>query len=340
LEVSVIRFLGSLVSRVIGVVLLLIGVVGIGLATAGAVIGRRGIGQVTEGLGQTLLVTSESLGTVEATLLQTKETLSGVNELVDTAGGAAVNLSGTIEATGQSVDQVSQIAAADLPAILEALEAVVGELARTAEGMSSALDALRLLTRGLMDFTAGAPDPEPARELAASIGSMASEVQGLAEQLDQVTDSVEPISNDAVTLAENLATINETLRGFAPIVDQYVQMIKNVRYQLDYTRASLPRLVWYAKLAITITMAWAGALHVAPLYVGWELMTRERERKAAARQEEESAAREEEEPAAPGEAEAAAEQADEPPAEQVDEQETRQEGESDAQPEDEPTGDD
>ena len=73
--------LGTLLSRVIGVPLLVIRVAGIGFATTGVVFGRRAVGQVSVSLDQVLSLTSESLETVEATLLQAQATLSSVNEL-------------------------------------------------------------------------------------------------------------------------------------------------------------------------------------------------------------------------------------------------------------------
>jgi len=273
--------LGTLLRRIIGVLLLVTGIAGIGAAVTGAVVGRRSVDQAMAGLNHALSLGSGSLETVDDTLLQTQATLSSVNDLVDTAAGAAAGLSETIEATGQSVDQISEMAAAEIPAILEALQSTVAELARAAGAIDVALDTMTLLTGGLVDFSAGVPDATPARELETSLAGLTRDVRGLATDLARVSQSVEPISRDAVILASDLSTINEDLRGFAPILDEYVAMIEDIREGLAEARASLPRLVRIAKLAITVLAVWLSALHLAPLVLGWGLVAKKRPGEAA-----------------------------------------------------------
>ena len=119
------------------------------------------------------------------------------------------------------------------------------------------------------------------RTLRATATGLTRDVRSLATDLARVSQSVEPISGDAVTLAGDLSAINEDLRGFAPILDGYIAMIEDIREGLAQARASLPRLVWIAKLAIAILAGWLGTLHLAPLVLGWDLVAKKRPGEAA-----------------------------------------------------------
>ena len=104
-----IRNILTFVGRIIGVVLVVISIVGIGLAVGLGILGTRTVNQVTVDVYAAVARTSDSLGTVEHTLVQVQSTLASVNDLVATAGGTATNLGDTIDATGTSMDRVDNV---------------------------------------------------------------------------------------------------------------------------------------------------------------------------------------------------------------------------------------
>jgi hypothetical protein len=64
-----------MVQRIIGVLLLLVGLIGLGLSIGGIVVGRQVVDNLGAALATTLASTSSNLDTVEATLQQAKATL-------------------------------------------------------------------------------------------------------------------------------------------------------------------------------------------------------------------------------------------------------------------------
>jgi hypothetical protein len=165
-----------------------------------------------------------------------------------------------------------------MPAILEALRAVVGDLETSIVTVDVALQALYQISGGLIDLTEAIPSTESTEELQISLTGLAGEVRGLAVDLSQVSDSTAPVSEDTVAVSEDLAAISNDLRGFVPLIDQYIAIVGDVRAGIEATQDDLPRIARTVNLVIIVLMVWLGVLHLAPLVEGWELVARRRER--------------------------------------------------------------
>jgi hypothetical protein len=88
--------------------------------------------------------------------------------------------------------------------------------------------------------------------------------------------NLEVISQDVLGMADNVAAINEQIAGFVGLLDQYIAIIDDANGQISQVQATLPGQLGSAKTAITILFLWVLIGQLTPLYLGWELVTRQR----------------------------------------------------------------
>ena len=85
--------------RFLGLLMLLIGLGGIGMAVVGARLGHQLVDRVAVNFEETLQRTSDSLDLVSETLALAKSSIADVNAVVDTAGTTADNLATSVADT-------------------------------------------------------------------------------------------------------------------------------------------------------------------------------------------------------------------------------------------------
>jgi methyl-accepting chemotaxis protein len=243
------------------------------------VIGGRVVDQVTANLEETLSLLSRSLDNVESSLVQAQTTLNDINRGLDTVSNTAVNFAQLIQATKPLLDQVSQTVGGNVAEGIDAVRTVVSDLAQAAKNVD---DALRLVNNvgGLLgiELDLGKPLEKPVSEIGVVLDTLASDVEGLKTDFDDTAAKVDRISQDTQMIGEDIAAINESLAGFGPIIDEYIDIVKELRERVDRTQADVGRQTAGFKLAISVFMIWIGLTNITPLYLGWELVTGRRNR--------------------------------------------------------------
>ena len=74
-------------------------------------------------------------------------------------------------------------------------------------------------------------------------------------------------------MSRDLDTINSRIADVGPLLDDYVRIVTETNDFIGQTRASLSRQLYMVKLVVTVAMIWIGLTQIAPLYLGWELVT-------------------------------------------------------------------
>ncbi|MCA9899527.1 MAG: hypothetical protein KC433_15150, partial [Anaerolineales bacterium] len=93
-------------------------------------------------------------------------------------------------------------------------------------------------------------------------------------------DNLETVSQDIRTLANDLETVNGRINEFDPLLDEYLVMVTNINDNTRQMRAQIEEESANLKNGITLALVWLALTQVAPLYLGWELITGRRERGA------------------------------------------------------------
>ena len=122
---------GSVFRRVLGVILLIVGVIGVILSIVVLITGI----QLFDGLGgainQVLTLTLDGLSTTRDTLVQTKATIEEVQTSVSNVEKTMVDASMIVEESDAMVDQVFQIVSQDVPDTIDAVHSMIPPAAET-----------------------------------------------------------------------------------------------------------------------------------------------------------------------------------------------------------------
>lgn len=271
--------------RVIGVILLLVGIVGIGIAVAGVMFGFQAVDALGEALGETLTLTSDSLATVKDTLLLTKESVAQTGQAIGTVAETTDSVSQLLADTQPLLDDVSQVATENVPDSLEAVQGAVPNLVSVAGAVDSALETLsrfqfeRTILGVSIGFDLGVDyDPEaPYDESVALIGEslegVPENLRGLQVHLDTANDNLSTISDNMQALTENLSGIEGSVEEVGPLLDEYVSLVARIDDSIDETRANLDSQLQTMKTGIIVLFVWFGVNQLVPLYLGGDLLT-------------------------------------------------------------------
>lgn len=273
-----------MIRRILGFVMLFIGLSGVALSIGGALVTQRLVDKVSQGLDQSLRLVSDSLDTVLDTLDLTKTTVGEVNGSMETVEAAAVNLAQTINQTRPLLDQVNQIASHDVPDSIEAVQETipnVAEVAGTIDTTLRALNDFRIDQTILgfpiqydlgIDYAPAASFDESITAISASLDGIPNRLRTLEVYLSVTDENMDTISQDILLIAGDLKTINGRVADVQPLLDEYIRLITQVNDNIRQTRASLSSQLEQFKLALIIIFIWVGLTQAAPIYLGWELL--------------------------------------------------------------------
>jgi hypothetical protein len=84
------------------------------------------------------------------------------------------------------------------------------------------------------------------------------------------------ISQDIVTLSQNVATITTRVEESVALIDQYIAIVDNLNLTIEQTQTNLDSQLALAKTVIFVAFLWILLAQLAPLYLGWELVSGQR----------------------------------------------------------------
>ncbi|WP_420631832.1 hypothetical protein [Candidatus Leptofilum sp.] len=271
--------------RFIGILLLIIALGGIAFSIIGARMGHQLVDRVAASFAQTLAQTSDSLEIVSETLLLAKSSIEDVNTVVTTAETTADNLAETVSDTRPLLNQIAVVASDQVPNNLEtiqeafpSLEQVAGVIDRTLVTLNSfrideEIFGLNIEYDLGIDYEPEIPFDQSVRELSDGLEGIPESLRAMEAYITITSDNLETVSQDIRTLADDLETVNDRLTEFDPILDEYLMLITNINDSTRQMRAQIQEESERVKSGITFAMIWLALTQIAPLYLGWELIT-------------------------------------------------------------------
>lgn len=285
--------------RIIGVVFLIIGLVGLAVSILGLVFIRQAIDEIGAGLESTMDLTLNSLSTVTETLLVTKDTVSQVGNSLDTVGQVARNVSETISVSKPALDRVSDVATEDVPTSLEQIQATLPNVAEAAGAIDSTLRILNAFkiereVFGIpISFDLGIDyNPEESLDeavivLGQSLEGVPENLRGLRRNLDAAGENLEVIGQNLDVIGEDLTQMNDLVADIEPLIDDYLVLVSDTEDLIRDTRAKISEQIATAKLLISVVFLWLAVFQAVPLYLSYDLLTARKEQFVVVNKEEE-----------------------------------------------------
>jgi len=278
--------MSSFIKILIGMLLIIASIIGLIFSVVGLV----GIWQIqpriNEGLSQTLDLLSDSMGATYQGLVVTQDSMeqsiTSVQTLADTVSAIGV----TIDTTSPLLDSIATLIGEELPATVEStrqslISAQQG--AAVMDGVLSVLTAIPIISSERYN---------PDKTLSASLGEVATNIEGLPEKfqdmsakLSTTSDSLVDVQVGMTTMATDIEAIGQSLEGYNEVMEQYKVTVDTVKKQIDLINAGSEQIVTALVWAVTIFLAWMAIAQIGLLTQGIEWVMRGRRKPNAFKEE-------------------------------------------------------
>jgi chromosome segregation ATPase len=279
--------------RILGIVMLLIGFSGIGLSVWGVQTGRQIVDDVGLSLETTLTLASQSLNGIEQTLLASKTTLTQLHDGLETVDASLDSLAQTLTDSRPLLAEVSQVTAVDAPNSIEAVQVAIPNMAEVAGMIDStltALSALQVERRVLgvpirfdlgINYDPAVPFDQSITQLGDSLDGLPERMRGLESHLTTTSRNLAQISGNLNQMRRDLNGINDSIADVEPLLDDHIRLVVEANDLIRQTKLNIAAQTRSFKNIVTVLFVWAGLSQVAPLYLGWELVSGRRSKPLA-----------------------------------------------------------
>lgn len=278
-----------MIKKLLGILMVIIGILGIGLSIAVTVIVNRTIDSIGNGLDHNLTLTLDSLDTVKDSLELTQTTVGQVNEGLETVEDTASNISQTMADTEPLLDAVADVTSESLPDSIESFQSAVPNMAGVAGAIDDTLTTLsdfeideEIFGVGLqfdlgIDYEPDEPFEDSITSLGTSLDGVPEQLRGLETHIDTTTANLLTISENIDEIGSNLDTINSSIGEIGPLLDEYIGLIDQLKDSTERVQDDLDTQLQNVRMGLSIIFIWMALLNVPPLYIGAELLSNKRQ---------------------------------------------------------------
>ena len=281
-----------MIKRVVGLIIIVVSLIAVAISVAGTLYAQRVVDGLSVGFGEISTLALDSFDAATDSLLLVRATVEEVNGSLVTVQKSAQDVAKTLDDTQPLIVQVSDIVSESVPDSLDALEAASPNLIQIAGSVDN---TLRLLSdfqvkqvipiiNYEIDFDLGVVEYDPVQPFDESVEAITSSFEGVPEQMrlladdiDLANDNISVISGDIVAISADIDDINAQVAQVPAQIDEFVALLGQLEADIGTVETNFTNQLQNIKLGITIFMVWIGLLQLAPLVVGWQLLTGKRD---------------------------------------------------------------
>lgn len=278
----------SSLKRLLGLIILLVGLIGVGIAIAGAVMLPDMLDRIHANLEATLLQMSSGLDTAEESLLLAKAMVADVGTTLTTVETNMEDLGQAVNETRPFLDQVSTVAANELPESIETLQTAIPDMAQVAGVVDDTLTTLNRfridesflgfdINYSLgVDYNPEVPFDVTVLRLGESLEGLPGSLRSLQVYANVTIDNLDEISQGLYEIADDMEAVNGRLTEVDPLLNDYLQLITETNDATRQIRAQMSSQLDRLHSATLFAMIWLALSQLAPIYLGWELLAGKR----------------------------------------------------------------
>jgi len=272
-----------MIRRLLGMLMLLVGLSGVGASYVGARMGHLAVEKIAAELVDALDLMTQSLNTIGDSLLLAKGTVAEVSRGLDTVEAAAGDLAGSLDETQPMLDQIGTIVSKDMPDSIELMQAAFPAMAQVAgviDDTLTTLNSFRIDQRILgfdikydlgIDYDPEVPFDESVLLIGRSLDGIPEKLRSLQEQVETTSGNLDVVGQDIDDIISNLKDINAQISATDPMLDNYTRIVTDLNDRSRLVRAKISEQVEDAKDVVTFLMVWIAVSQMAPIYLGWDL---------------------------------------------------------------------
>lgn len=270
--------------RIIGIVMMVLGAVGLVISFAGVYFGRQLVDNVFANMDETFTLMLDSMDTAEESLELTKATLGDVNNGLVTVEGAALNIGKTITDTRPLLDQVGVVVSQNAPQTVEAMQSAIPNIAEVAGTIDQTLITLNdfqieeeILGFELnydlgIDYAPTVPFDQAFDDLGASLDGLPEQLRSVEPNLALASENMAAISTSITDISGDINTINGRVAEVPALIDQYIDIVNQISGAIEQIQTQVIQQQALVKNVITFVLIWWGLPQLALLMIGWDFL--------------------------------------------------------------------
>lgn len=275
----------NIIRRILGVLVMIAGVLGLVLSIGGLVMLWMAKPQVVSYMTSTVDLLNNTITSSQKTMEVTRQALGSAVESIDALSVMLGSTASSLEGTAPVIEQVNTLMGENLPDTFESATSSLESAQQAAVVLDSSirsLEAFQAAMSGVPLVSAFIQQPtqsyNPEKPLAESLGEVAQELDQLpamfismSEDLDKADDNLETIQTSLTTMSTSVKGISASLSEYDAMLAQSEDSMGNLAPVLSGIQSNLPVAVDTVVLVLTLLMLWLLAVQVVVLTQGWEL---------------------------------------------------------------------
>ncbi len=275
-----------MLKRIIGAILMMVGVMGIFVSIAGVQIGNQVIAQIGNGLDQTLTLLLDTMENTNEMLTITRSTIESSAETLETVQIMISDLAQTVDDTEPLLTRTNTMLTNDIPASLDEVQETIPTLMAVANSIDDTLTTLNNFrideTIPIVDININydlginyAPDQPfdtAIEQIGTSLDDIPDSLRGMERDINNAINNMDTVQTDLELLTVNLEQLHTEITAFLPMIDEYSRITTEISGNIEQTRSTLDAQMEMMNTLILFGMVWLALFQILPLYVGFELV--------------------------------------------------------------------
>ena len=276
--------------RILGLIMLMTALAILAFSLAAAVYVGQVLAEVGDSIQANLALVSDSLDTARDTLALSRDTFGDVGGGLGTAVDATANAARTVSESRPLIDNVTTVTTQEVPEAIEGIQNTLPNMIQVAGVIDRALRTLGSvgIDRTIplpfggsiplqfdlgIDYAPATTFDDSLRGFQTSLDGLPESLRGLETDLQATRDNLGTLSADLQATSDNLALINNRVGEVLPLIDQYTVLVDDLSVTIARVSADLEQQLDTLRLGILAGLVFLALSQLAPLYLGWELLS-------------------------------------------------------------------
>jgi hypothetical protein len=128
-----------------------------------------------------------------------------------------------------------------------------------------------------IDYDPEVPFDESLRQFETSLVGLPESLRGLEDDLSTTNENLATLAADFQTTGNNLAALDGQIEALLPLLDQYTVLVEDLQATIAGIESNLAGRMNVLRIGLIGLLIGLGLTQLASIYLGWELMSGERE---------------------------------------------------------------
>lgn len=262
----------SISRQALGKVLVGAGCLSLVLSLAGVAVGYHLVGQVDSSVDDSLTLTGDALHAVSNTIEVSKTMVTSVRDGLTTVSATLRSVEQSLDASTGTLDGVQLFLAGSLPDSIDAVNQVLPTLVDVAGNIDDALRALSNVPFG-PDYNPAVPFDEAVGNLSIALATLPADLRTLSRQFDDFEVAAAQVRSDLGDLASVVDGLSKQIDDVDGLLDEYSVTTAQAEVLARQSRGDLGDSAALAKLMVVLLGIVFALGQIVPIWLGRTLMS-------------------------------------------------------------------